>query len=100
MTVTVLVLQSWFDLSVQHTGSVMNAYAIAFANSERSVTDDPIAGEQILIPDSLTVFKKEVDYLKSKTAIPATGITLAELEQFKPPVGIGTMIIRSTFIVS
>ncbi|WP_163401404.1 hypothetical protein [Flavobacterium fluviatile] len=99
MTATVLVLQSWFDLAIQHTGNVTNAFALALANGERSVTDDPVSGEQIVIPDSMTIYKKEVDYLKSKTAIPATGITQDQLEQFKPPVGIGTMVINSTFIV-
>lgn len=99
MTVTVLVLQSWFDLAIQHTGSVTNAYKIAFANGERSITDNPVSGEKIVIPDTVVIFKKEIEYLKGKTAIPATGLTLAELEQFKPPVGIGTMIIGSTFIV-
>ncbi|PXY44531.1 hypothetical protein [Flavobacterium hydrophilum] len=99
MTVTVLVLQSWFDLAIQHTGSVMNAYALALANGERSVTDDPVSGEQILIPEGMTILKKETDYLKSKTAIPATGITQTQLEDFKPPIGIGTMIVGSTFIV-
>ncbi|MDN3671515.1 hypothetical protein QWY99_22190 [Flavobacterium branchiarum] len=99
MTVTVLVLQSWFDLAVQHTGSVMNAYELALANGDRSVTDDPISGEQIIIPSNITILKKETVYLKSKTAILATGITKGQLDQLTPPIGIGTMIVGSTFIV-
>lgn len=99
MTVTSLVLQTWFDIANQHTGSVMNAYTIAFANGGRSITDDITPGEQIIIPDGIPILKKEVQYLENKKAIPATGITSADLEAINPTLGIGTMIIGSTFIV-
>ncbi|MGZ9736810.1 hypothetical protein [Flavobacterium sp. GNP002] len=44
--ITALVLQTWFDIAIQSTGSVVNAYAIAMANG-RSVTNHIIAGESI-----------------------------------------------------
>jgi hypothetical protein len=99
MTVTALVLQTWFDIAVYHTGSVGNAYAIAFANGGRSVTEDPEPGEQIIIPIELSILKKEVQYLENKKAIPATAITVGELEIINPELGIGQMAIGSTFIV-
>lgn len=99
MTVTALVLQSWFDIAIQHTGSVMNAYSISLANGGRSVTDEITPGEAIVIPVEVSILKKEVQYLENKKAIPATGITLADFEEINPQLGIGQMAIGSTFIV-
>lgn len=99
MTVTVLVLQSWFDIAIQHTGSATNAYSIAYANGGGSVTDDPEPGRQIIIPTIVSKFKKEVQYLENKKAIPATGITSGDLERINPALGIGSMTIGTTFIV-
>jgi len=99
MTVTALVLQTWFDLAVNHTGSTINAYSIAFANGGRSVTDEITPGEAILIPVEVSIVKKEVEYLENKKAIPATGIALADFEEINPELGIGSMAIGTTFIV-
>lgn len=99
MTATVLVLQTWFDIAIQHTGSITNAYSIAFANGGRSLTTNPEPGEQILILNDVSILKKEVQYLESKKAIPATGITTGDLKAINPTLGIGTMSIGSTFIV-
>jgi hypothetical protein len=98
MTVKALVLQSWFDIAVQHTGDVMNAYAITFANNG-SITNDPEPGAEIIIPDDVPILKKVVQYLDSKKARPASGITLADYQEINPELGIGTMVIGSTFIV-
>lgn len=99
MTVTALILQSWFDLSNQYTGSVANAYVIAFANG-RSVTDEIIPGEKIIIPSEVAIFKKVILFLQDKKIAPATGARIADLEVLNPILGIGTMEIDSTFIVS
>lgn len=99
MTVAALKLQSWFDISIQYTGTAANAYAIAFLNGERSITDLIDSGEQIFIPEQLLVSKKEVQYLVSKKAVPATGISLADFEEINPQLGIGSMIIETNFIV-
>jgi hypothetical protein len=98
MTVTALTLQTWFDISLQYTGSVMNSYAIALANN-RSVTSEIIGGELLLIPEDLPFFNKEVLFFESKKIIPATGITQHDLEVLNPILGIGTMTIGTTFIV-
>jgi len=95
MTVTALVLQSWFDIAIQYTGSATNAYAIAYANG-RYLTDDIVPGEEIVIPDGILILKKEVQYLESKKATPATAMK-------KPPIppglGIGFMRIGINFKV-
>lgn len=97
MTVTALVLQSWFDIAVQQTGSVMNAYAISFANGGRSVTDEITPGEAIVIPSEIEILKKTVQYLAAKKSIPSTAIQ-------KPPVppanGIGFMRVGINFKVA
>ncbi len=99
MTVTALVLQTWFDIAIQHTGSVMNAYAISFANGGRSVTDEITPGELIVIPSEIEILKKTVQYLAAKKAIPATGIIPDDFEAINPIPGIGSMTIGTTFIV-
>jgi hypothetical protein len=96
MTVTALVLQTWFDIAIQHTGSIGNAYAISFANGGRSVTDEITPGEAIVIPATVSILKKEVQYLENKKAIPATSMKRPPMP---PELGIGTMAIGSTFIV-
>lgn len=96
--VKVLLLQTWFDIAIQHTGSFENAYAIAFANG-CSITDETAPGTLIVIPDSIAIFTREVQYLEGKKAIPATGITLGDLEIINPILGIGTMAIGSTFTI-
>ncbi|WP_300978540.1 hypothetical protein [Flavobacterium sp.] len=96
--ITALVLQTWFDISIQSTGSVVNAFAIAMANG-RSVTDLITAGEKIVIPKELISLNREIVFFESKNIIPATGITKDTLEQINPQLGIGTMAIESTFIV-
>lgn len=96
--ITALVLQTWFDIAIQSTGSVVNAYAIAMANG-RSVTDFITAGESILIPKELDVLNREVLFLESKKITPATGVTNDDLETINPALGIGTMTIGTTFIV-
>lgn len=98
-TVTALLLQTWFDLANQYTGSVDNAYLIALANS-RSVTDEITPGENILIPNEVAVFQKAVAFLQGKKVAPATGARQADLDILNPILGIGTMEIQSTFIVA
>jgi len=73
--IKVLMLQTWFDISIQETGNVYNASAIAFANG-RSVSDTPAAGELVTIPEGLTISAKEIQYFKANNIVPATGIVL------------------------
>ena len=94
--VTALKLQSLFDISVQYTGSVDNAYAIAFANNI-SVTDD-VDGMELEIPDSLIKDMKVLNYLDRKDVIPATGVV--NRNQSNQQRGIGFMRIGVDFKVS
>lgn len=93
-----LVLQTWFDIALQYTGDASNAVAIAAANN-RSITDDIVVGEALIIPADIPVLNKETQYLAGKDVIPSTGITKDDLETINPILGIGTMEISSTFIV-
>lgn len=93
MIVTALVLQTWFDIAVQYTGSAANAYAIAYANG-RNLTDDITPNEDIIIPDGILILKKEVQYLESKKAIPSTG---TKRPPVPPGLGIGYMKIGLNF---
>lgn len=98
MTVKALILQSWFDIAIRYTGSVTNAYVIAFDNGF-SVTDDLTPGQTIFISDTISILKKEVQHLDNKEVMPATGILIADFEQINPELGIGQMTIGSIFIV-
>jgi hypothetical protein len=73
MTIKVLPGQSFYDLSIQYTGSIDNAFNIALAN-QRSVTDKLQANDLIIIPDSLPTSKKVLQYYQARTILPATGI--------------------------
>ncbi len=95
---TALVLQTWLDISIQYTGSAINAFAIAMANN-RAVTDDPVPTEELIIPAELDIHNKEILFLESKKVTPSTGITIDSLEVISPTLGIGTMAIGTTFIV-
>ncbi len=99
MKVKVLVLQTWFDIAIQYTGNIVNAYAIALANGSRSVTDEITPGEDLVISNELVVFNKETQLFKGRNIAIATGITTGDLEAISPKLGIGTMAIESTFIV-
>jgi hypothetical protein len=66
-----LSLQNWFDISIQYTGNVYNARAIATANN-RSVTDVLKTGETITIPNGLPLSNKELQYFGARNLKPAT----------------------------
>jgi hypothetical protein len=96
--VKVLVLQNWFDISIQYTGSANNAYEIAKANN-RSVTDDLQVGELVFIPNNLEVSNNVLQYFGARNIIPATGLTL-DLKNSLNESGIGIMIIENDFEVA
>jgi hypothetical protein len=96
--IKVLSGQSLFDISIQSTGNVNNTYAIALING-KSLTDNLTIGELIMIPVGLEVAKRELKYLDNLDILPATGITINEESVLIPKLGIGTMVIGSTFIV-
>lgn len=97
--ITVLSGQSLFDISIQYTGDVMNAFAIALENG-KSVTDNLLVGESLVIPEGIKTATKELKYLSSLEIFPATGITGDQEYLTTQSFGIGTMVIEKTFIVS
>lgn len=96
--ITILSGQSLFDIAIQYTGDVANAFAIASLN-QISITDKLSAQDSVLIPDSLITATREIKYLKSVGVIPATAINQDQQIVLLPELGIGTMTIGTTFIV-
>lgn len=68
---TVLKYQTLFDVSTQETGSIDAAFAIALANG-LSVTDVVEPGSIVLIPETLTIDAKTVDYFLARQIKPAS----------------------------
>lgn len=87
--------QSFFDLVLQSSGSVENAFAMSLSN-EVSITD-PLFIDQELLPSG----KADLSIIESwsEKNLPATAITNQNHELITPDDGIGAMIIENTFIV-
>ncbi|WP_395075412.1 hypothetical protein [Flavobacterium sp.] len=87
--------QSLLDLSVQFEGTVLSAFDLAIQN-QTSITDDLIVGQEF--KNAVTVFRKNdvANYFKDKNQLIATKVGI----QQPLALGIGTMKIESTFIVS
>lgn len=96
--VKVLILQNWFDISIQYTGTPNNAFEIAKANN-KAVTDDLLVGELIIIPTEIETIKKTLQYFEARKIIPATGLTL-DIKNILNQTGIGIMIIENDFEVA
>lgn len=97
MEITALHNQSFLDISIQHTGSVENAFAIAVANG-LSVSSTLTAGMVLDIPGDA---KKDTDvlyYYTTKNLHPATAI--ADAVVIPAGRGIGWMQIGNDFKVS
>jgi len=95
MQKTVLHNQSALDCSLQHTGGLKNIIEFADANGI-SITDDLKAGDSFEPPE---IEDTEIhNYFKQKNIIPATAITDVKINE-NETLGIGAMVIESTFIV-
>ena len=96
MEITVLHNQSLFDIAIQHTGNVMNAFAIALEN-KISIGESLTSGRIISIPNVI-VNSDILNYYKNKNINPGT--KLKELMiGVKPLTGIGYWQIGETFEV-
>ena len=78
--VKVLSGQNFFDLSIQYTGIVDNAFKIAQANG-KSVSAVLKAGDLIVIDDSLPKQAKVLQYYEARNIIPSTGVS--ELKNYE-----------------
>ncbi|WP_312395741.1 hypothetical protein [Chryseobacterium sp.] len=94
MTITVLSSQTFMDIAIQHTGSVYNAFAIAVANG-MAVSDSPISGSFLSIPESIVRNDDVLTYYKSNGIRPATA--LADENILVERRGIGWMKVGNTF---
>jgi hypothetical protein len=88
--------QSFLDKVLETTGSIENAFEMGLLNGI-SVTDDVIVGSELKIG---TITKGVIADFFNALNRPATGISAADLQGMNPVLGIGTMRIGSTFIVS
>lgn len=89
--------QCFFDLVIQGTGNIENAFAMALLNG-LSMTDSLTIGQEVA---PSTVTSKAVVALFGPKNYPATCEALPESGVLSPVLGgIGYMIIEDTFIVS
>lgn len=95
MEITVLPNQSILDVSLLHTGSVENAFEIAFKGGF-SVSDDIEKGRLLIVPDTVKLNKQIITFNKMNQNIPATDI-IAELIEIKPLEGVGYWEIENNF---
>lgn len=87
--------QSFFDLVIQGTGNIEQAFDMTLLN-ERSSTDTLAIGEAV---EPTNKIKKSVQSLFSKDRIPASALTEQNITITDPAEGIGEMVVNSTFIV-
>lgn len=88
MKVKILSLQSFLDVSIQYTGSIASAFAIAIANN-KNVTDTLVSGDTIILPEALKSDLKVLQYYSSRAIIPATGLTAKSVQNnYQFPYGL------------
>lgn len=98
MKIIVLNNQSILDVSIQHTGTVENSFAIAIANGF-SVSEMLASGASIEIPDDLQKNSDVLNYYTAKQIQPATGLTTEQNGEIPTSKGIGYMQVSKTFKV-
>ncbi len=99
MEITILHNQSLFDVAIQHTGNVMNAFVIAAANG-LSVTALLASGAVINIPDGVEMNNDLYGFYTAKQIQPATAWTGETDNGEQELEGIGYWIINKNFKVS
>lgn len=89
--------QSFFDLVIQGTGAIENAFEMALLNG-LSITDDLEIGQTI---EPSTITSKSIVAMFSEKHYPATFEVFPKTGELSPVLGgIGYMAIEDTFIVS
>ena len=90
--------QSLFDVAIQESGSILVAFDWALKNG-LSLTEDLAPGQQLISPNSDFINADVAGYFKGKKQMIATGFNIGDGQSMIPELGIGTMVIGSTFIV-
>jgi hypothetical protein len=87
--------QSFFDLVIQATGNIENAFAMSVLNGI-SMTDEMVIDQELL-----PAGKQETTIIElwSENNLPATALTDENTDLIVPAEGIGAMIIENTFII-
>ena len=82
--IKVLTLQTFFDLSMQYTGTSEHAFSIALAN-KKCITDTLLPGEVLILPLEINKSEREIQYYKSRAIIPATGFKIKKILEYMFP---------------
>jgi hypothetical protein len=90
--------QSLLDISLQNNGTVMSVFELAHKNGI-SITEALTPGQNIEVPERGAIDTTIVTFYQNKNQIIATGLSNSGNVDILPRLGIGTMIIGTTFIV-
>lgn len=99
MEITILHNQSLFDIAIQHTADVTNAFLIAVANGI-CVTDYLSPGTGLIIPTNVVIDKDILNYYNAKGIQPATAYNYVTGEIPERLEGIGYWSITTEFIIN
>lgn len=91
--------QSVFDVAIQYTGNVSNAFVIAKYNN-LAIHQELTPGQEIETPKKLIVNKDIVDFYKKQRIIPGTALTTNDITNVNGCEGIECWVIEHDFIVS
>lgn len=97
LTVKVKAHQCLLDLSMQEKGSINTLFDFAAVNNI-SITDNLIAGQSMLIPDTEITEKNTYQYLRDNNIIPANAYTQEDEASIKG--GISYMGVQIDFRIS
>jgi hypothetical protein len=90
--------QNFWDLVIQETGSIDNAFEMSLLNPDRSVTDVVAIGTDII---SSSITRKKIVDQFNELNFPATAEEFPSSGDLSPNIGgIGYMQIETSFIVS
>ena len=90
--------QSVLDLAIQSNGTVLSVFELMLKNG-LSLTAELVPGQTIEIVESVLKYNQIVDYLSGKQLVVATGFNGSQNQNIIPKLGIGSMVIGTTFIV-
>ncbi|MCC8146457.1 MAG: hypothetical protein LIO93_08490 [Bacteroidales bacterium] len=94
MNIEVLNRQTFFDLAIQETGEIENAFLIA---GEKSVTEIPLPGSLVEVPEQTDDDPKVKTYFSTRELKPACGF---DPEAISTQQGISFWYVNFDFIVT
>ncbi|WP_035084254.1 hypothetical protein [Aquimarina latercula] len=98
MKINVIDKQNVFDITLQGYGTITEVFQVALQNG-MGITDTIPAGTTIEIPENQQATDPEVlEYYNTYKVRPVTEVSQI-VQTIEPSKGIGSMIIKETFIV-